>query len=422
MALEASREVARHDLGVVEIELQAQGRQPQLLDQRRTFGGRIEQIARDVAGVDRLDQRLPAGGRHRLAGDLEVGLVGRPARFPGRALGTNPGHDVDLRAVERLGIGHGAIQRRAKIRLAAGQARKPALARGEIAGRRVDQQHRKPVRRQLGCEVGSLHLVGKLALDRRKARFARRRAPLEERPVGEHGAEIGGELRHASLPGPGLLFYITWEPLPRATSCTRRDEPDHAAHPTHARRAPGGIDPGPARWRRRPGGAESRARGDAAHDRAACAKRCRRARPRSHRPRGAAGHGGAAAPRLRARQHAGSGLRRPAAADRLQPDHLAAVHRRADDRSAGASSPDDVVLEVGTGSGYQAAVLAELVARGPQHRDHSGPGRDAPRSDWASRASRTSRPTWATATTASRPPPPSMPSWSPPPPPACRRP
>ena len=50
------------------------------------------------------------------------------------------------------------------------------------------------------------------------------------------------------------------------------------------------------------------------------------------------------------------------AADRSWPDDFAALHRGLDDRAPCAEA-GDIVLEVGTGSGYQAAVLAELVAR-----------------------------------------------------------
>ena len=202
-----------------------------------------------------------------------------------------------------------------------------------------------------------------------------------------------------------------------------RDEPDPLAHPAHAGRAPGGLRPWPCPLAAR----------DAARSREPTGRRCcarssgmRKAPPdalgRDHiDPAVLRVMGRAATPRLRARQHAGSGLRRPAAADRLRPDHLAAVHRRADDRSAGgragrrgARGRHRLGLP-GRGAGRAGR-------RGPQHRDHSGPGRDRRASDWARRASPTSRPTWATATTASRPRRPSMPSWSPPPPPACRRP
>ena len=50
------------------------------------------------------------------------------------------------------------------------------------------------------------------------------------------------------------------------------------------------------------------------------------------------------------------------AADRARPDDLAAVHGRDDLRAARRSTGGERVLDVGTGSGYQAAVLAELAA------------------------------------------------------------
>ena len=52
----------------------------------------------------------------------------------------------------------------------------------------------------------------------------------------------------------------------------------------------------------------------------------------------------------------------PAGSDRPRPDHIAAVHRGLDDPS-GRGRPDHVVLEVGTGSGYQAAILARLARK-----------------------------------------------------------
>ena len=56
-------------------------------------------------------------------------------------------------------------------------------------------------------------------------------------------------------------------------------------------------------------------------------------------------------------------LRRPRPADRCGPDDQPAVHGRAHDRAARRSRPGDRILEVGTGSGYQAAVLARLGAQ-----------------------------------------------------------
>ena len=58
---------------------------------------------------------------------------------------------------------------------------------------------------------------------------------------------------------------------------------------------------------------------------------------------------------IRRRGLCGSG-----AADRLRPDHQPALCGRLYDRAARACSRDHRVLEVGTGSGYQAAVLSRL--------------------------------------------------------------
>ena len=56
-------------------------------------------------------------------------------------------------------------------------------------------------------------------------------------------------------------------------------------------------------------------------------------------------------------------LRQHRAADRLRPDHQPALHRRRYDPGAGRAAERIAVLEIGTGSGYQAAVLAQLCRR-----------------------------------------------------------
>ena len=62
------------------------------------------------------------------------------------------------------------------------------------------------------------------------------------------------------------------------------------------------------------------------------------------------------------RPSSGRGVRRRCASDRRRADDLAAVHGRAHLRVARAADGTERVLDVGTGSGYQAAVLAELAA------------------------------------------------------------
>ena len=81
--------------------------------------------------------------------------------------------------------------------------------------------------------------------------------------------------------------------------------------------------------------------------------------PRPPRPRGhAQGPAGAV------RRIGGGGLRvrRPPASDRERADDLAALHRRVHDRAARLTGKERV-LEIGTGSGYQSAILAELAAK-----------------------------------------------------------
>ena len=92
----------------------------------------------------------------------------------------------------------------------------------------------------------------------------------------------------------------------------------------------------------------------------------------------------------------------PSAADRQRPDHLAAVHRRAFDQIFSRADPNSVVLEVGTGSGYQAAVLAEIVSRVYTIELIRLAGRTAPASGWKNSVTAISKYGSATATTAGR--------------------
>jgi hypothetical protein len=69
-------EVALHDLHMVEIELQFQVGVPNPLDDRHRLGRGVEKIARNVAGVDRLDDDRDPFAGEPLGGVLQVCDIG----------------------------------------------------------------------------------------------------------------------------------------------------------------------------------------------------------------------------------------------------------------------------------------------------------------------------------------------------------
>ena len=128
---------------------------------------------------------------------------------------------MDLRAGQRLGVGQRAAEGGLEVGLAAGQAGEPALARGEVAGRRVEEHQIDAGRGQTRLQLLGRDLVGELAFDRAEPRPRRRLDPLGERPVAEHGADVGGKTRHGSPPRAFSPFYTMLRSAP-SPSCTGR--------------------------------------------------------------------------------------------------------------------------------------------------------------------------------------------------------
>ena len=118
---------------------------------------------------------------------------------------------MDLRAIERLRVVERALQRGPELGLPSGQAGQSALAGGEIAGRRVEQDQLDPGVGQALPQLVGCDLVGELALDRLEPGGGRGLDALGERRLGEHGADVGGKPRHGC-------------PSPVATSSTSGDE------------------------------------------------------------------------------------------------------------------------------------------------------------------------------------------------------
>jgi hypothetical protein len=88
----------------------------------------VEEVAGNVARVDRLDQQVDVGVGGLLRRPLEVLQVGRPERLARAAGGHQPGHHVDPGTGEDGGVLEGAVDAAAKLGLAAGQAGQAALA------------------------------------------------------------------------------------------------------------------------------------------------------------------------------------------------------------------------------------------------------------------------------------------------------
>jgi hypothetical protein len=87
----------------------------------------------------------------------------------------------------------------AKLVHTIGQARNAALAGVPIAGGQVVQHELQAVVVKALLDVGGGKRVGKQKLDGGEARLGRALEAVEERMLGEHHRQIGGELGHWKL-------------------------------------------------------------------------------------------------------------------------------------------------------------------------------------------------------------------------------
>src|SRR5262249_56865833 len=74
------RELALHDLHVTEVELQFQVWPPDPLDDAQRLPGVVQEIARNVPRVDRLDNSGQAGGGHAIGGPAQIVDIAALAR------------------------------------------------------------------------------------------------------------------------------------------------------------------------------------------------------------------------------------------------------------------------------------------------------------------------------------------------------
>src|SRR6266851_4921400 len=208
-ALRPFGEIALHDLAVIEIELQPRIVARDAVEDGDAFGRRVEEIARYVAGVDRLDDHGDAVLLGEIGGVAYILDIDRLALRLRLSRRPQTGHRVDGPTFRRLGIVDGPRDTVAKFLFAAGQRGETALAGGPISRRRVEQRLSEMVRLQPVGDVAGLEIVGEEELDPTEPRLGRRAEAVEKIDLLEHHAEIGGEFRHGDI-----LHRLIVHPLP----------------------------------------------------------------------------------------------------------------------------------------------------------------------------------------------------------------
>ena len=224
------RQVALDDLAVVQVHLHLQAGRAYGLHQRMGLVLAVQVIARDVSGVDRLDQHRDAQRRGLRCGPGQIGLVGLGQRFLRRAGRRQTGHHVHSRASQRDRVRQGLLdEAAAEFGDPVRQAGQPALARLEVAGWRVEQRLGQPQVVQAGGDLLAVKCIGKQVLDRVEAVGRSGRKAVEEAVLGVHHRQVGGESRHGFwLQGGYGLARARWV---KYRSAGRHRSPDRAEAP-----------------------------------------------------------------------------------------------------------------------------------------------------------------------------------------------
>src|SRR5262245_10016646 len=194
----APDEIAADDLRVIEVKLDAHVRPLHLGDDVDRLLGAGEEIIRPVARIDRLDQERDVLLPRRVGGTHEVANEGHFRRRPllRRYLA---GEAVDLTAADGSDVVERLLEQRVKFPLVAGDGSDAELARCGLSRRGVDAEYGQAVPVELDLNRRRRVIIGDLQLDRAKSGGGRCGEPPDQRPLGEHISEIGGEAGHAGL-------------------------------------------------------------------------------------------------------------------------------------------------------------------------------------------------------------------------------
>ncbi len=193
-------QVALHDLRMVDVELQLQVVGADLVDDRHALPGPVDEEARHVAAVDRLQQQFDPGRLQRFRRDLQVRDERAPRRARPDVRRQDAGEAVDARTSEGLRIADGAVNAGPELVRPVRMAGDAALAAVPVPGRQVVQDQREPVGLERLGEDRRFERVGKQELHGREPGPRRCGEAVEERHFGEHQGEVGGKPGHAILP------------------------------------------------------------------------------------------------------------------------------------------------------------------------------------------------------------------------------
>src|SRR5712692_11362458 len=120
-AAQMDGEITLHDLAVIEVELQFDVVAADAVEDGERLGGGVEEIAGDIARIDRLDQQGDAVRRDEVGGAAQIGDEHGSAFGFGAIGGPQAGEDVEPLAAGRQRIAQRTFGAGSEIRLAAGQ-------------------------------------------------------------------------------------------------------------------------------------------------------------------------------------------------------------------------------------------------------------------------------------------------------------
>ena len=196
---------------MVEVELELQVRQREVADQVGGPAEIVEEVARHVPAVDRLQDEVETGRRQPLR---------RPDHGPAVSFGSarvivgrEACHQVEPADAGRLGVAERGVDTGLQLVEAFRKRRQTTLTLGEIARWQVEQRLGQAVGPEPLADGLRRMLVGEQEFDGVEPGPGSGLEPVEERHLVEHQAQVGGKARHSS--GTPCPILETWRSAQR---------------------------------------------------------------------------------------------------------------------------------------------------------------------------------------------------------------